>query len=87
MSNPRKRKALSISDKVSILREIEKGMTNVLVCQKFNLSPSTVSTIVKNEENIFKAFYENNANAKKMRMTEKKYWWNAFWMVFNKYPN
>ena len=67
METSKKRKALSISDKVEIIQEIENGKSNAAVCRNYNLSSSTVSTIWKKRENILKAFEENNVKLKKMR--------------------
>lgn len=71
METPKKRKTLSISDKVDIIRELEKGSTNSSVCKNYELSSSTVSTIWKNRESVLKAFEGNNLNVKKMRTCEK----------------
>jgi DNA-binding NarL/FixJ family response regulator len=50
---------MSIREKVKNIRELEHGEKNVEVCKKFNLSPSTVSTLWKNKEAILSAL-ENN---------------------------
>jgi hypothetical protein len=62
-----KRKCLSIREKVEIIRELERGEKNVEVCKKFNLSPSTVSTLWKNKEAILSALENNLTTNKKMR--------------------
>lgn len=70
MEISRKRTILSVSDKIDILKELEKGNSNASVCKKFNLKSSTVSTIWKNKEKIFKASEEVNLKTKKVRMCE-----------------
>jgi transposase-like protein len=50
-----KRKCLSIREKAEIIQELERGEKNVEVCNKFNLSPSIVSTLWKNKEAILSA--------------------------------
>jgi hypothetical protein len=62
-----KRKCLSICEKVEIIRELERGEKNVEVCKKFNLSPSTVSTLWKNKEAILSALENHLTTNKKMR--------------------
>lgn len=60
MEIPKKRNILSISDKIEIFKELEKGISNAVVWEKFNLKSSTVSTIWKNKEKVFKAAEEVN---------------------------
>ena len=43
----KKRKTLSVTDKVQIIQELENGKSNTTVCKEFNLSFSTVSTVWK----------------------------------------
>jgi hypothetical protein len=64
-----KRKCLSIREKVEIIREL-RGEKNVEVCKKFNLSPSTVSTLWKNKEAILSTLENNLTTNKKMRKCE-----------------
>jgi DNA-binding NarL/FixJ family response regulator len=61
-----KRKCLSIHEKVEIIRELERGEKNAEVCKKFNLLPSTVSTLLKNKEAILSALENNLTSNKKM---------------------
>jgi DNA-binding NarL/FixJ family response regulator len=48
-----KRKCLAIREKVEIIQELERGEKNVEVCKKFNLSPSTVSTLWKTKKRFY----------------------------------
>jgi hypothetical protein len=65
-----KRKCLYIHEKVEIIRELERGEKNVEVCKKFNLSPSTVSTLWKNKEVILSALENNPTTNKKLRICD-----------------
>ena len=66
-NNTRKRKVLSISDKVDIMHKLENEKTNAQVAEQFNLNRSTVSTIWKNRETILKSLNENNIHLKRLR--------------------
>ena len=56
IAETKKKTHLSISDKVKILHELENGKSNIVLCKKFNLNSSTVTTIWKNRTSIIKAF-------------------------------
>ena len=71
MAETKKRKHLSISDKVEILHELENGKSNSALYKQFNLRFSTVSTIWKNRASIIKVFEKNNGKLKKMRTCER----------------
>ena len=45
--------ALTLEQKQEIIRDVEKGAKNVEICRKYNLSSSTVSTVVKQKNKIF----------------------------------
>jgi hypothetical protein len=62
-----KRNCLSIRERVEIIRELERGKKNVEVYNKFNLSPSTVSTLWKNKEATLSSLENNLTINKKMR--------------------
>lgn len=63
----KKRKCLSIREKVDIIREIESGARNVDVCKKYKLPSSTVSTIIRNKQLYISSFRDNVTGAKKIR--------------------
>lgn len=67
-----KRKILTIAEKMNIIQKMESGMSNVLICKKFKLNSSTVSTIWKNRQNTIVAFGKNKLKAKKLRQSDKK---------------
>lgn len=54
-----KRKTLTIDEKVQILKELDSGLKNSDICKKYNLSSSTVSTILKNKEKFVSATCRN----------------------------
>jgi hypothetical protein len=62
-----KRKCLSIREKSEIIRELERGEKMLKYAKKFNLSPSTISTLWKNKEAILSAPETNLTTNKKMR--------------------
>lgn len=67
MENTKKRKNVSVADKMDIIRGLEGGKSNMSTCKGYGLSASTVSTIWKNREATRKAFEENKTKTKKMR--------------------
>lgn len=66
-----KRKQLSVSDKINVIHELERGLSNSDVSRKHGLSSSTVSTIWKNREKLTGAFEKNHTQAKKLRLCDK----------------
>ncbi|KRT86731.1 hypothetical protein AMK59_1505 [Oryctes borbonicus] len=62
-----KRKTLSISEKVLIIRELENGCSNYTLSKRYELPSSTISTIWRNRQNILDAFENNQVNCKKLR--------------------
>lgn len=66
-----KRKILSVSEKVQIIREIENGTPNIIVSKKYGLSASTISTIWKNRESSLSAFEKNLTTCKKLKKCDK----------------
>ena len=68
MATPaKKRKALSISEKVAIITRIKNGEANVEVAKSCGLSHSTVSTIWKDRIKLEDAFKSNIQTNKKLR--------------------
>lgn len=66
-----KRKILSVSEKVQLIRELENGTSNVTVSKKYGLSASTISTIWKNRESSLSAFENNLTKCKKLKKCDK----------------
>lgn len=66
-----KRKTLSIREKVEIIRELENGVKNSVICNKFSLASSTVSTLWKNRKTTLAAFENNLSDAKKLKKCVK----------------
>lgn len=66
-----KRKSLTVSDKMQVVRALREGLSNSDVCERFGLSTSTVSTIWKNRDALVHAFVENKMQVKKLRTCEK----------------
>ncbi|RZF34512.1 hypothetical protein LSTR_LSTR011754 [Laodelphax striatellus] len=71
MMKSMKRKTLSVSEKLKIIREIENGKSKAYVCRTYNLPNSTVSTIWKNREKLRIAFEQNKLHVKKIRLCDK----------------
>lgn len=46
---------LSVNKKLDIIHKVERGEKKIEVCRKFNIPPSTLSTILRNRQKI-KAF-------------------------------
>lgn len=63
----RKRKQFTIEQKISIFRDLENGKSQREVCREQGLSPSTLSTMVKNKETIVAAFEKNVQKSKRLR--------------------
>lgn len=55
-----KRKAISVDEKVCVIRAIEKGEKKSDVGRRFELSQSTVANIWKNQKTILHAALEGN---------------------------
>ncbi|XP_023317375.1 tigger transposable element-derived protein 4-like [Trichogramma pretiosum] len=63
----KKRKTLSINDKFLIIQDLQNQKSHTQVCNAYQLSSSTVSTIWKNRESIIKSFEECRGSIKKRR--------------------
>ncbi|CAB0042470.1 unnamed protein product [Trichogramma brassicae] len=71
MSGPRKLKCLSIGEKFNLIKELEKGqLSKKEVAKKFDIKPSTLSGILKNKEDVLKAFETESPNRKRKRGAE-----------------
>ena len=70
MATPRKRKALTLETKISILNEVEKGQSpKKEIAKKFDIPQSTLSTILKNQGTLREAYEgsESSPARKKFR--------------------
>ena len=70
MATPKKRKALTLETKISILNEVEKGQSPKKdIAKKFDIPQSTLSTILKNKETLREAYEgsESSPARKKFR--------------------
>ena len=57
----------TLKEKCDILSHIEKDMTNKQTAHKFGVPKNTISTWIKNKENIFQALEESAPRTKKLR--------------------
>ncbi|XP_025415698.1 tigger transposable element-derived protein 4-like [Sipha flava] len=55
-----KRKCLSIADKFEILNEVDKGIKKKDIAERYGIPTSSLSTILKNRENIIRQVESNN---------------------------
>lgn len=59
------RKSISLETKMDVIKRIKGGQTRPFVCSALNLAPSTVTTIIKNEEKIkFSAQHSTSVSVK-----------------------
>ncbi|XP_023318329.1 tigger transposable element-derived protein 6-like [Trichogramma pretiosum] len=71
MNGPRKLKCLSIGEKFNLIKELEKGqLSKKEVAKKFDIKPSTLSGILKNKEDVLKAFETESPSRKRKRGAE-----------------
>ena len=54
----------TLNEKCKALKDIEKGLSNKDASKKYGVSPTTISTWIKNKEKYFKAL-EDNCSSKK----------------------
>lgn len=66
-SNCKKRKSFSIQEKISIIKEVENGKKQAVICKERNLASSTLATILKNRERIMNSTTEFSSKVKKLR--------------------
>ena len=69
MDTCRKRKVMTLHEKIKIIRDIEGGQTQAEIGRKLNLSKTTVNTIWKNKDSIIAAFEQFSSKTKKLRTT------------------
>lgn len=71
MSLKRKLVTLTIADKVNIISEVTKsGKQKNKIAKQFNISPSTLSTIMKNKDDILQKYETNKGSMKRMKISE-----------------
>nr|XP_002735168.1 PREDICTED: tigger transposable element-derived protein 6-like [Saccoglossus kowalevskii] len=68
MSTRVKRRALSLDCKVQMIKAIESGIRHGDVCRKFDVKPSTLSTILKKKTDVLKMFEHNKIEPCRKRM-------------------
>ncbi|XP_042899743.2 tigger transposable element-derived protein 4-like [Parasteatoda tepidariorum] len=67
-----KRKALSVDEKVKILRELDDGVKNAEICKRYGLSSSTVSTLLKNKGKLMDAYVQSKTDCKRLKKCSKE---------------
>lgn len=71
MSLKRKSVTLTIAEKVNIISEVTKsGKQKNEIAKHFNIPPSTLSTILKNKDNILQKYVTNKGSIKRMKICE-----------------
>ncbi|XP_037529357.1 tigger transposable element-derived protein 6-like [Rhipicephalus sanguineus] len=72
-SNPRKRQALSLETKQSIVKDVASGMKKVSVAQKYGIADTTVSAIWKNREKVQQQLQGDAGSLARKRIRVSKY--------------
>lgn len=72
MDPHKKRKCITLEEKIKIIRAIEGGQTQSKVRRIFNLSKSTVNTIWKTKESNILAFEKYSSETKKLRKVTRE---------------
>ena len=67
-----KREAFKIEEKLQLIKWIEDGTNQSVLCMEFSLSKSTVTNIWKNRSAILAAHEKNMNSAKKLRRAERE---------------
>ncbi|KAL4103217.1 hypothetical protein QTP88_010050 [Uroleucon formosanum] len=71
MSLKRKLVTLTIAEKVNIISEVTKsGKQKNEIAKQFNIPPSTLSTILKNKDDILQKYETNKGSMKRMKICE-----------------
>ncbi|CAI6349219.1 unnamed protein product [Macrosiphum euphorbiae] len=71
MSLKRKLVTLSIAEKVNIISEVTKsGEQKNEIAKQFNIPPCTLSTILKNKDDILQKYKTNKGSMKRMKISE-----------------
>lgn len=66
-----KRKVLTVIEKVAIIKDSESGIKNNVICKKYGLCSSTVSTLLKNKEPLMHAYERNLITSKRLKKCSK----------------
>ena len=64
----RKVKNTKFIQKCQIIRQIEKGMTNKEVSERFGVPKNTISTWVKNKDKLFEGLEQSCSHTKNVRL-------------------
>lgn len=73
MSSKRTLKTLSVDQKFRLIKEVESGSKNKDVAVKYGISPSTVSTILKNKHSVITAMESGSASGSIKRLKKPMY--------------
>jgi hypothetical protein len=65
------REKISLTQKLEIIKLIERKAKVGDVALEFNLSPSTISTIIKNRDLILKSSIKFNKNSSRLRLSSR----------------
>lgn len=68
-----KRKQFSLEEKKNITSEIDKGLKKGKVAKKYGISPSTLSTILKDRESILKQLQFSVFDPSRKRMRKAQF--------------
>jgi len=68
MSSSVKRKQFSLEEKKNIISEVDNGLKKGEVAKKYGISPSTLSTILKDRESILKQLQTSVFDPSRKRM-------------------
>ncbi|KAG0430848.1 hypothetical protein HPB47_022305 [Ixodes persulcatus] len=69
----KKRQALSLETKQSIVKDVESGMKKASVAAKYNVADTMVSTVWKNREQVRKQLQQDSASLSRKRIRTSKY--------------
>ncbi|KAL4083933.1 hypothetical protein QTP88_029249 [Uroleucon formosanum] len=73
MSSSVKRKQFSLEEKKNIISEVDNGLKKGEVAKKYGISPSTLSTILKNRESILKQLKTSVFDPSRKRMRKAQF--------------
>lgn len=68
----RKRTSLTITEKLALLAEVEKGRKKVDICREYGIPSSTLSTYMNHKDVYLTAVRENRCEAKRLRASHKE---------------
>lgn len=73
MSASKKRKVLTLDDKVAMIEAVSKGEKKKDVAIRFNIPPSTLSTILKSKEDVLKAVHSGSCSGQRKKLKAATY--------------